>query len=153
MFFTKHLPKMLFWGGLVTMIPGIFVVAPEFAVTDVLKFDYYPDYRLSLMHGGMMVFLMGVFMVYASYVESARPVILLYACIEKAYMVSLATFNLGDPILQGYMVNAVTDFIMVVWTLMFYWEQKAVLNFKSDLLPENVSKLNPSKGKKAAIEY
>lgn len=50
-----------------------------------------------MQHWGIMVGLMGVFMVVAAYRASGRNPILIYSGVEKAFMVYVVLVNLSQP--------------------------------------------------------
>ena len=53
-------------------------------------------------HFGIMVGLMGVFMVVAAFRENWRNPILIYSGVEKAFMVYLVLVNLSQPYSQSF---------------------------------------------------
>ncbi len=111
---------MLILGGAGTAAAGLNAFFPRFAVENVQKLEFVPEYTIFVQHWGIMVCLMGVFMIGAAFKESWRVPILLYGLIEKAFMVFLVTSNLGQPFAAGFHVPAVMDSIITVWSILYF---------------------------------
>jgi uncharacterized membrane protein HdeD (DUF308 family) len=71
-------------------------------------------------HWGIMVCLMGVFMVAAAFKKSWRVPILLYGLIEKAFMVFLVASNSGQSFASGFYVPATMDAIITIWSVVYF---------------------------------
>ena len=99
---------------------GLNAFLPRFAVENVQKLEWVPEYTIFVQHWGIMVCLMGVFMVAAAFKESWRAPILLYSLIEKAFMVFLVVFNSGQTFSNGFYVPAVMDSVITVWSLVYF---------------------------------
>jgi len=95
-FINKTIKPVLIIGGLGTAAAGVDAFFPRFAVENVQKLAFIPDYTIFVQHWGIMVCLMGVFMVAAAFIEAWRVPILLYGMLEKAFMVYLVGSNLGQ---------------------------------------------------------
>jgi len=111
---------VLIVGGIGTALAGLDAFAPRFAVENVQKMDWVPDYTIFVQHWGIMVCLMGVFMVAAAFKESWRTPILLYGLIEKAFMVWLVFSNLGQAFAGGFLVPASMDAFITVWSIGYF---------------------------------
>jgi hypothetical protein len=79
-----------------------------------------PEYTIFVQHWGMMVLLLGAFMVAAAYKNAWRTPILLYALIGKTFIVVLYLSNRGLSSSSGFLVPAVMDGVIAVWALMYF---------------------------------
>ncbi len=111
---------MLVVGGLATAAAGLNAFLPRFAVEKVQQMEFVPEYTIFVQHWGIMVCLMGVFMVAAAYVETWRTPILLYGLLEKAFMVFLVASNVNQDFSKGFWAPAVMDAIIVLWSLLYF---------------------------------
>jgi hypothetical protein len=119
-FIDVTIKPVLIIGGLGTAAAGINAFLPQFAVENIQKLTFIPDYTIFVQHWGIMVCLMGVFMVAAAFKESWRVPIILYGMLEKAFMVYLFATNLGQTFSGGFMVPAVMDSIITVWSILYF---------------------------------
>ncbi len=119
-FIDVTIKPVLIIGGLATAAAGLYAFFPRFAVEDIADLEFIRDYTIFVQHWGFMVGLIGVFMVVAAFRESWRTPILLYAMIEKAFMVFLVAINLGQPFASGFYAPAVMDSIITVWLLIYF---------------------------------
>ena len=111
---------VLIIGGLGTALAGVNAFFPQFAVANVQKLAWVPEYTIFVQHWGIMVCLMGVFMVAAAFKESWRVPILLYGLIEKAFMVFLVVSNRGEAFSAGFMAPGVMDSFITVWSVLYF---------------------------------
>ena len=88
-FIDKTIKPVLIIGGLGTAAAGLDAFLPRFAVENIQKMTFVPEYTIFVQHWGIMVCLMGVFMVAAAFKENWRVPILLYGMIEKAFNIRL----------------------------------------------------------------
>ncbi len=119
-FINLTIKPVLIIGGAGTALAGIDAFFPRFAVETVQKLEFVPDYTIFVQHWGVMVGLMGVFMVAAAFKESWRVPILLYGMIEKAFMVFLVASNLGQTFSSGFLAPAVMDAIITAWSVVYF---------------------------------
>ena len=119
-FIDKTTKPVLIVGGLGTALAGLNAFLPRFAVENLQQMEWTPDYTIFVQHWGIMVCLMGVFMVAAAFVQSWRTPILLYGMLEKAFMVFLVATNLGQDFAAGFMVPAVMDAIITAWSILYF---------------------------------
>ena len=119
-FIEKSLKPVLLIGGAGTALAGLNAFAPQFAVENVQNLDYVPSYTIFVQHWGIMVCLMGVFMIAAAFKESWRTPILLYSLIEKAFMVYLVASNVNEEFSKGFWAPAGMDALIVLWTLAYF---------------------------------
>ncbi len=119
-FIDKTIKPVLIVGGTATALAGVDAFFPRFAVENVQNLEWVPEYTIFVQHWGIMVCLMGIFMVAAAFVKSWRTPILLYGLIEKAFMVFLVATNLGQAFAGGFMVPAMMDAFITVWTILYF---------------------------------
>ena len=119
-FIDKTLKPVLIIGGLGTAAAGVNAFFPRFAVENVQNLVFIPEYTIFVQHWGIMVCLMGVFMIAAAFRESWRTPILLYSLIEKAFMVIVVLSNLNAEFSRGFWAPAVMDTIIVLWSVIYF---------------------------------
>jgi len=119
-FIDVTIKPVLIIGGIGTALAGLNAFFPRFAVENVQNLEWVPEYTIFVQHWGIMVCLIGVFMVVAAFKESWRTPILLYGLIEKAFMVFLVVSNLGETFAGGFYVPAAMDAIITVWSLVYF---------------------------------
>ncbi len=119
-FIDVTIKPVLIIGGIGTALAGLDAFFPRFAVENVQKLEWVPEYTIFVQHWGIMVCLMGVFMVAAAFKESWRTPILLYGLIEKAFMVFLVFSNLNHSFSRGFLAPAIMDAVIVLWTLAYF---------------------------------
>lgn len=118
-FIDTTIKPVLVVGGLGTALAGLNAFYPQFAVEKVQKITFVQEYTIFVQHWGIMVCLMGVFMVAAAFVESWRTPIVLYGLLEKAFMVFLVASNWDAPFAEGFMIPAAMDATITVWSLLY----------------------------------
>ena len=119
-FIDKTIKPVLIVGGIGTALAGANAFLPRFTVENVQKLEWVPEYTIFVQHWGIMVCLMGVFMIAAAFKESWRTPILLYSLIEKAFMVFLVVFNAGHTFSDGFYVPAGMDAVITAWSLVYF---------------------------------
>ncbi len=85
-FIDKTIKPVLIIGGMGTALANLNAFFPRFTVENVQKLEFVQEYTIFVQHWGIMVGLMGLFMVAAAFIESWRVPIFLYSLIEKAFM-------------------------------------------------------------------
>jgi len=119
-FIDKTIKPVLVVGGIGTALAGANAFLPRYAVENIQKLDWVGEYTIFVQHWGIMVCLMGVFMVAAAFKESWRTPILLYGLLEKAFMVFLVVSNRGEMFASGFYVPAVMDTVITAWSLVYF---------------------------------
>jgi uncharacterized membrane protein len=106
--------------GIGTAAAFVFAFWPKWASPTIGKIPFVREYTMIAQHWGIMVGLMGVFMVMAAFsVEWRRP-ILIYSMVEKAFMVTLVLVNWRQPYSKGFKVGAAMDATVVVYTVLYF---------------------------------
>ena len=119
-FINATIKPVLIIGGVGTALASADAFLPQFAVEKIHGLVWVQDYTILVQHWGIMVGLMGVFMVAAAFIESWRVPILLYGLLEKAFMVYLVTTNLDAPYAEGFYVPAAMDSFLTVYSILYF---------------------------------
>jgi hypothetical protein len=106
--------------GLGTASASLYAFWPRWAAETVGKIPFLPDYTIITQHWGIMVGLMGVFMIAAALKVEWRTPILLYSLFEKAFMVYLVLANRSHSYSQGFKVGAAMDATVVLYTIIYF---------------------------------
>ena len=106
--------------GIGTSLAGLYAFWPQWAAETVGKIPFVPDYTIIAQHWGIMVGLMGVFMIVAALRVEWRKPILIYSLLEKSFMVYLVVANASHPYSQGFKGGAAMDATVVVYTIVYF---------------------------------
>ncbi len=106
--------------GIGTSLAGLFAFWPRWAAETLGKIPFVPDYTIITQHWGIMVGLMGVFMIVAALKVEWRKPILIYSLLEKTFMVYLVIANASHPYSQGFKGGAAMDATVVVYTIVYF---------------------------------
>ena len=106
--------------GAGTALVGLYAVAPAWAMPNVARLPYLQDYTIIIQHWGIMVGLMGLFMMTAAVVPQWRVPIFLYSAVEKAFMVWLVLFNGQQPFASGFWIPCIVDGFVVIYTIGYF---------------------------------
>lgn len=112
-------PFFLFTGG-GTALVGLYAFFPSWAMPNVAKLSYLQDYTIIIQHWGMMVGLMGLFMMAAAVIPKWRVPIFVYSGIEKAFMVWLVLSNAEHSFVSGFWVPFALDATVVSYTIAYF---------------------------------
>jgi uncharacterized membrane protein YozB (DUF420 family) len=121
-FIDKTIKPFLVIAGLDTCAAGLLAFSPQFVVEKMLKLPFVEDYTIICQHWGMMVLLMGIFMIISAFRISWRMPILIYSAIEKAFMVYLYFFNINRSFSAGFQGATIMDAIIVIYLLLYFWK-------------------------------
>jgi len=117
----KTVKPFLVIAGLCTAIAGVSAFLPQFAVENLLKLPFAENYTIIVQHWGMMILLVGIFMIISAFKIAWRIPVLLYSAIEKAFMVFLYIFNASRPFSAGFQGAAIMDGVIVIYLLLYFW--------------------------------
>jgi len=121
-FIDKTIKPFLVIAGLGTCVAGLLVFLPQFTVENIFKLPFVEDYTIFVQHWGMMVLLVGVFMIISAFRVSWRMPILIYSAIEKTFMVFLYLFNISRSFSAGFQGGGIMDAIIVIYLLLYFWK-------------------------------
>ena len=108
-FIDKTIKPFLVIAGLGTCVAGLLVFLPQFTVESIFKLPFVEDYTIFVQHWGMMVLLMGIFMIISAFRVSWRMPILIYSAIEKTFMVYLYFFKIKRSFSAGFQGATIMD--------------------------------------------
>ena len=106
--------------GIGTASAFLYAFWPRWTAETFGKFPLVPDYTIITQHWGIMVGLMGVFMIAAAFKVEWRTPILLYSLLEKAFMVYLVVANGSHSYSQGFKAGAAMDATVVLYTIVYF---------------------------------
>jgi hypothetical protein len=106
--------------GIGTAFASLYAFWPRWAAETAGKIPFIPDYTIITQHWGIMVGLMGAFMIAAAFRVEWRTPILLYSLLEKAFMVYLVLANRSHSYSHGFMAGAAMDATVVLYTIVYF---------------------------------
>jgi hypothetical protein len=106
--------------GAGTALIGLFAFFPAWAMPNIARLPYLVEYTIIIQHWGIMVGLMGLFMMGAAIYPTWRFPIALYSVAEKAFMVWLVLSNARQPHAAGFWVPFAIDLTVVVYTIGYF---------------------------------
>ena len=106
--------------GIVTAAAALYAFWPRWATETAGKIPFVPDYTILTQHWGIMVALMGAFMIAIAFKVEWRNPILIYSLFEKAFMVYLVLVNRSQSYSQGFKVGAAMDATVVLYTIVYF---------------------------------
>lgn len=112
--------------GIGTALAALDAFWPRWTVETIQKIPFIQDYTINLQHWGIMVGLMGVFMIVAAFKVEWRNPILIYSALEKTFLVYLVVANGNHPYAKGLKVPGTMDATVVLYTIVYF----AVYGFK-----------------------
>ena len=119
-FFERTIRPFFLFTGAGTALIGLYAVLPSWAMPNVAKLPYLQDYTIIIQHWGIMVGIMGVFMMLAALVPQWRVPILLYSALEKAFMVWLVLSNVQNSFVSGFWMPFAVDSTVVIYTIGYF---------------------------------
>jgi hypothetical protein len=106
--------------GIGTAAAILYAFWPRWAAETAGKIPFIPDYTILTQHWGIMVALMGAFMIAIAFKVEWRMPILIYSLVEKAFMVYLVLANGSHPYSQGFKLGAAMDATVVLYTIVYF---------------------------------
>ncbi len=106
--------------GIGTALAGLYAFWPRWAVETLGKIPFVQDYTIIVQHWGIIVGLMGVFMIVAAFKVEWRKPILIYSTLEKIFMVFLVVANHSHTYAQGFKAGAAMDATVVLYTIVYF---------------------------------
>ena len=106
--------------GIGTAAAALYAFWPRWATETAGKIPFVPDYTILTQHWGIMVALMGAFMIAIAFKVEWRNPILIYSLFEKAFMVYLVLANGSYAYAQGFKIGAAMDATVVLYTIIYF---------------------------------
>lgn len=119
-FFARTFRPFFLFTGAGTALIGLYALLPAWAMANVAKLPYLQEYTIIIQHWGIMVGLMGVFMMAGAIVPAWRVPMALYSGLEKAFMVWLVLSNARHPFVSGFWLPFVVDTTVVLYTIGYF---------------------------------
>jgi hypothetical protein len=119
-FFSRTFRPFYLLTGAGTALVGIFAFFPSWAMPKIVQLPYLVEYTIIIQHWGIMVGLMGLFMMGAGIYSAWRFPIALYSAFEKAFMVWLVLSNARQPYVAGFWIPFAVDLTVVVYTIGYF---------------------------------
>jgi hypothetical protein len=120
LFFDLTFKPFFVLTGIGTAAAALYAFWPRWATETAGKIPFVPDYTILTQHWGIMVALMGAFMIAIAFKVEWRNPILIYSLFEKAFMVYLVLANRSQSYSQGFKVGAAMDATVVVYTIVYF---------------------------------
>lgn len=122
--------------GIGTALGGLNAFWPEWTAEKVELIPFNQDYTIVLQCWGIMLGLMGVFMIIAAFRTDWRNPVLIFSALEKTFLVYLVVANVSRPYARGLWFGAGMDATVVLYTIAYFW----VCGFNtSSLRPARIS--------------
>jgi hypothetical protein len=106
--------------GAMTALGALNAFWPRWTVERIELIRFSQDYTIILQHWGILLGLMGVFMIVAAYSTAWRTPILIYSALEKAFIVYLVMANVRRPYSRGFWAGAAMDATVVLYTIVYF---------------------------------
>lgn len=116
-FFARTFRPFFLFTGAGTALIGVYALLPSWAMPNLAKLPYLQEYTIIIQHWGIMVGLMGLFMMAAAIIPQWRLPIVLYSAVEKSFMVWLVLSNAHTSYANGFWIPAAVDASVVVYTI------------------------------------
>jgi hypothetical protein len=120
-FIGRTLKPFLVIAGLLTGVTLLFALDIDLFRTmfgDLV--DYTPASVPAIRHWGIMVFGIGMLMVAAAFRPWIRFETMVFAALEKAFLLYLFASNLGEPWIMGYALPVLVDATIVAYSILYF---------------------------------
>lgn len=119
-FFDLTFRPFFLFTGFGTALISMYAFWPEWAIAKLAKLAFLQDYTIIIQHWGIMVGLMGVFMMGAAIQPTWRTPILTFSAIEKSFMVYLVLSNCQHPYVAGFWIPFCADATIVLYSIAYF---------------------------------
>ena len=106
--------------GFVTALGALNAFWPRWTAEKIELIPFNQDYTIILQHWGIMLGLMGVFMIVAAFYRAWRDPILIFSACEKSFIVYLVMANVTRPYARGLWAGAAMDATVVLYTVIYF---------------------------------
>jgi glucan phosphoethanolaminetransferase (alkaline phosphatase superfamily) len=120
-FIGRTLKPFLIVFGLLTGVTVLFAL--DFNLFGVMfrdLVDTTPASVPAIRHWGIMVFGIGMLMIAAAFRPWLRFETMVFAALEKAFLLYLFASDLGEPWIMGYAGPVIVDSIVVAYSLLYF---------------------------------
>ena len=119
-FFARTFRPFFLFTGAGTALIALYAFLPSWAMPNAAKLPYLLDYTIIIQHWGIMVGIMGLFMMGAAIVPQWRVPILVYSALEKSFMVWLVLSNAQQSFVSGFWAPFAIDSCVVIYTIGYF---------------------------------
>lgn len=123
-FFSRTFKPFYMLTGAGTALIGVFAFAPSWAMPTIARLPFLLENTIIIQHWGIMVGLLGLFMMAAAVIPEWRVPIALYSLVGKAFIVWLVLFNAKQPFVTGFWIPFAIDLTVVVYTIGFFMSRR-----------------------------
>ena len=127
-FIQITIKPFLIISGLFTASTILLFISPKTALEGSLKLEFIETYRILIQHWGMIVFLVGLFLIISAFITSWRFPIIVFATVEKIFYVYLYIVSSQYKYSQGFFTSALIDAIIVIYFVIYI-----LINYKEHL--------------------
>ncbi len=121
-FIDKTIKPFLVIAGLGTCTAGLLVFMPQFTIENMWKLPFAEEYTIFIQHWGMVVLLVGIFMIICAFKVAWRMPILIFAAFSKSFYAFLYFFYINQPFSAGFQEGAIMDLVIVIYLLFYFWK-------------------------------
>ncbi len=118
-FFELTFRPFFLFTGLGTALINVYAFWPEWAMGKIAKLAFLQDYTIIVQHWGIMVGLMGIYMMGAALQPTWRTPILTFSALEKSFMVYLVLSNSNQPFVTGFWIPCGADATIVIYSIAY----------------------------------
>lgn len=119
-FFDVTFKPFFMLTGMATALGALAAFWPKWTAEKVLLIQFREDYSIILQHWGIMLGLVGVFMIIAAVRSEWRTPVLIVSGCEKAFFVYLVAANISQPYARGMWAGAGMDATVVLYTVGYF---------------------------------
>jgi hypothetical protein len=119
-FFDLTFKPFFILTGIGTALGAVNAFWPRWAAEKIELIPFVQDYTIILQHWGIMLGLMGVFMIVAAFRTDMRKPILIFSALEKTFIVYLVAANISRPYARGLWFGAAMDATVVFYTIGYF---------------------------------
>ena len=110
--FVQSTKWILIVCGLMTAGLGGISILPELFLDKLFKLDYVRSYDIIIRHWSASVFILGVFLIVSAFNIRWRIPLVLFAILEKAYLVGICIFSMKYAYGKSFAVVIPLDILM-----------------------------------------
>ena len=118
-FIQKTIKPVLIIAGIFTASTILLFISPRTALEGLLKLEFLETYTILIQHWGMIVFLVGLFLIVSAFLPSWRFPIILFATVEKIFYVYLYIISSQYKYSEGFFTSALIDAIIVIYFVIY----------------------------------
>jgi len=98
--------------GLITAALGGISISPELFIERIFKLDYVQNYDIIIRHWSASIFILGVLLIISAFNENWRIPLVLFAILEKAYLVVVCIFAMKYTYGKSFAIIIPADTVM-----------------------------------------